>query len=196
MPVKDTRRGKSRLELPPEHRVEVVRALVLDTLDAVVGAAHVGPVLVVAETIDDARTVAEIPGVRTHLTTVRSLNGALLDGLRMLDGPVAVLPADLPGLRSVDLDAALEQADAWPQAVVADRDGTGTTLLTAQRPAWLHPHYGPGSFLRHVAAGAVALNIPTDSSLRHDVDLPADSDALGPRSSTALRRARHRPDCA
>ncbi len=196
MPVKDTRRGKSRLELPPEHRVEVVRALVLDTLDAVVGAERVGPVLVVAETGEDARAVDDIPGLHIYLTAVRNLNGALLDGLRMLDGPVAVLPADLPGLRSVDLDTALEQAGQWPQAVVADREGTGTTLLTAQRPAWLQPHYGPGSFLRHVAAGAVALDIPTDSSLRHDVDLPADSDALGPRSAAALRRARQRPDCA
>ena len=192
MPVKDTRRGKSRLELPPEHRVEVVRALVLDTLDAVVAAEQVGSVLLVAETVADAAAVGEIAGVRTHLTAVRNLNGALLDGLRMLEGPVAVLPADLPGLRTVDLDTALAKAGEWPQAVVADREGTGTTLLTAQGPAWLHPQYGPGSFLRHLAGGAVALDVPTDSSLRHDVDLPADEDALGPRSAAALRRARDR----
>ena len=192
MPVKDTRRGKSRLELPPEHRVEVVRALVLDTLAAVMAAERVGSVLLVAETVADAAAVGEISGVSTHLTAVGNLNGALLDGLRLLDGPVAVLPADLPGLRTVDLDIALAKAGEWPQAVVADRQGTGTTLLTAQRPAWLHPQYGPDSFLRHLAGGAVALDIPTDSSLRHDVDLPADEDALGPRSAAALRRARDR----
>jgi len=107
---------------------------------------------------------------------VAGLEPAIMDGLAQADitGPVAVVPADLPSLTPAELTEALTTAAGHPAGVVADRAGTGTTLLTARAPVHLRPRYGEGSFRRHVAAGAVPLPIPAGSGLRRDVDLAAD----------------------
>ncbi|WP_188944764.1 2-phospho-L-lactate guanylyltransferase [Nakamurella endophytica] len=195
VPVKATGRGKSRLGLPDAVRGAVARAMAVDT---VVAAALVAPVLVVAEDAADAAVFAALPGVRAHLTRVRGLNLSVLDGAAALRRPgagdappgVAVLPADLPGLDAADLADALRRARQLDRAVVADRQGTGTTLLTGRRPDLLAPAYGEGSFARHVALGAVPLDVPAGVSIRMDVDEPADLDGhLGPRSRAALEAA-------
>ena len=58
--------------------------------------------------------------------------------------------------------------------MVADKQGTGTTLLTAAPRTALRPHYGPGSLRQHVAAGAVPIELPVASGLRRDVDVADD----------------------
>jgi 2-phospho-L-lactate guanylyltransferase len=53
---------------------------------------------------------------------------------------------------------------------VADREGVGTTMLASRSPAQLQPAFGVGSFARHLALGAVALQNDELESLRRDVD--------------------------
>jgi 2-phospho-L-lactate guanylyltransferase len=194
VPVKDTRRGKSRLRLPPANRQSIVLAMALDTLLA---AAEVAPVLAVVETESDAAELGRIAGVHCHLTKVVGLNESIDDALASFGGAsaaIAVMPADLPGLVSADLGAALRAAHGLRAGVVADHDGTGTTLLTAAEPGLLRPHFGPDSFRQHLAAGALAIDVPPASSLRMDVDVPVDLlGPLGPRSRHALTRAGLRP---
>ena len=120
----------------------------------------------------DGDRLSQIPGVRILLTRRSGLNEAIEDGLRSLahDGPVAVLPGDLPSLTPGELDGALGASRAHRHSVVADRQGTGTTLLTASSGAVLRPRYGAGSLARHLAAGAELLELPVQSGLRRDVD--------------------------
>ncbi len=191
VPVKSTRRGKSRLDLPERRRSELALAMALDTVAAV---AEVCRVLVVVDDPDtDGRALAEV-GARVLPTGVTGLNEVIAEGLAMLAGdpatsnvPAGVLPGDLPGLRSADLAAAVLAWQPAAPGVVADRDGTGTTLLLAARPDLLRPRYGLRSFDRHRAAGAAAIEVPLTSSLRRDVDLLADlDDPVGPRSAAVL----------
>ncbi|AEE45584.1 2-phospho-L-lactate guanylyltransferase [Cellulomonas fimi] len=198
VPVKDARRGKSRLApvLPDDERARFVRSMALDTLAAASAADDVERVVLVTPDPllgswaqrGGAVVVDEPPG--------GGLDAAVLAGVthaRRLDpsAAVAVLLGDLPGLRPDDLDAALRLASAHPRAHVPDAQGTGTTLLTAAARVDPRPAFGAGSSARHAAAGHVRLDVPSTSSLRHDVDDPADLDTLvdvaaahraGPRS--------------
>jgi 2-phospho-L-lactate guanylyltransferase len=87
--------------------------------------------------------------------------------------PIAVVPADLPALRPVDLAAALRAAPAGTLSYVADAAGTGTVLLAAADPEPLVPRFGPDSARAHTRAGAVPL-LGDWPSLRRDVDTAAD----------------------
>ncbi len=192
VPMKSSLRGKSRIDVDPILRRALARAMALDTVEAAAGAANVGAVLVVADDAEDAAQFAPVPGVRTLLTAAAGLNEAIGAGLRSLPprSRTAVLPGDLPSVTSVELDEALSAASGHDLAVVADRQGTGTTLLAGSSARRLHPRYGPRSFARHVAAGAVPLQLPVDSGLRRDVDAATDlAGVLGVRTLAVLADA-------
>ncbi|MEA9985535.1 MULTISPECIES: 2-phospho-L-lactate guanylyltransferase [Subtercola] len=126
------------------------------------------------------------------------LNAAIADGLRFARGSwpaagVAVMTADLPTLDTADVVDALGRAAGHPRSFVADADGTGTTTIAARPGEPLRPLFGGASAARHSAAGLVPLDVPLTSSLRRDVDTPADvaavaSGALGPRTAELLGR--------
>lgn len=170
VPLKSSVRGKSRIDVDPELRGRLAFAMAADTIAAASTAPGVR-LLVVAEDAADRDRLARLHGVRIQLTATTGLNEAIRDGLAgVADGPVAVLPGDLPSLTADELGAALAAATAHRSAVVADRQGTGTTLLTATAAGRLRPHYGGDSLRRHVLGGAVLLDLPVESGLRRDVD--------------------------
>lgn len=194
IPVKATNRGKSRIDLPVALRQELALAMALDTVAA---AARSARVLAVVEDAGDAARLLGVPGVSVHLTSVSGLNESILDGLKSLTaggaaaGWVAVLPGDLPGLRSDELTDALQLCSAHRFAVVADHQGVGTTLLAATEPAVLQPRYGRASFRSHLLAGATPIRLPAGSSLRWDIDTVADLQAsAGPFTGDVLQRMR------
>lgn len=84
-----------------------------------------------------------------------------------------MLTADLPALRPEDLAVVLAAASRHRRAVVADSEGTGTTVLTAASPAELRPAFGSGSFARHRGYGAVDLSGSAAAGVRRDVDVSA-----------------------
>jgi 2-phospho-L-lactate guanylyltransferase len=179
VPMKHPRDGKSRLRGAVEaaQHPRLVLALAADTLAAVVSAANVRRVLLVAADPGSVAALAELGVEIVGEPAERNLNAAFRHGAALLraDDPAAVvgaLQADLPALRAGDLSAALTEA-AGRRAFVADRQGTGTTLLLSAPGAPLDPHFGVGSARAHQASGAVALRgeLP---SLRSDVDTPED----------------------
>ena|SRR5919197_2421229 len=88
---------------------------------------------------------------------------ALAAALAGLDGPVTILNADLPAVRSEEI----EQLERAAPAVVAARDGTTNAVALADARDYA-PLYGPeseGRFVRHL--GAARLELP---GLRDDVD--------------------------
>lgn len=197
VPVKPTAVGKSRLEATPAARAELARAIALDTIAAALACEAVDRVIVVtddAEVAGDARalgsdTIPEGPQ--------RGLDAAVATGVAHAGSgvPRAALLGDLPALRPDDLAAALRAADAADRSVVADAEGTGSTLVTARAGAAWSSAFGPGSFARHVGLGFAPLPVAADSSLRRDVDTAdqlrdAAALGLGPRTGAVLTAVR------
>lgn len=174
VPVKPTARGKSRLVgLSADQRRGLAEAFALDTVQACRSATSVGAVLVVT---DDAEFSAQFAGL--GLSSIpdgvsSDLNAALRQAAaevhRRWPGLVPVaLCADLPALRSEDLDAALATVTPGDAAFVADAAGAGTTLYTAGIEAF-RPAFGVGSRAAHLAGGADEVGGEL-ATLRRDVD--------------------------
>lgn len=106
---------------------------------------------------------------------------------------LVVVMGDLAGVTSETLTAALSAAEQVDRGVIADQEGTGTTVLTAKSGVSLQPAYGSGSFTRHVAAGHSPIPTPAESPLRRDVDTGDDLATLarlGPGEHTRALLAR------
>ncbi|GEL93692.1 2-phospho-L-lactate guanylyltransferase [Cellulomonas composti] len=213
VPVKDAAAGKTRLGgvLDDRARTALVRAMALDTIAAAAACAAVGQVVVVTadevvarEAIQARRPVwARAAGVRvvpepSHAGARSGLDAAAGVGVAAAratapSAHVGVLLGDLPTLRPADLALALDAAAAHERAMVADAPGTGTTLLTFAGGAAFDSRFGAGSAAAHAALGHVVLDVPAASTLRQDVDLPTDLEALrerhpGPRTARLLDR--------
>ncbi|MBE1497852.1 2-phospho-L-lactate guanylyltransferase [Amycolatopsis lexingtonensis] len=179
VPMKHPRDGKSRLRgaVEPDHHPALVLALAADTLAAVVSAGRVRRVLLVAADPEAVRELAELGVEIIREPPHGGLNEAFRHGEAQLrkDDPAAIvgaLQADLPALRAGDLTEAITEA-AGNRAFVADRQGTGTTLLLSAPGAPLEPRFGLGSAAAHRRSGAVPLRAPL-ATLRSDVDTADD----------------------
>jgi 2-phospho-L-lactate guanylyltransferase len=184
IPVKGTTTGKSRLGASSG----LARAIALDTVAAAVAAAD----RVIVVTGGDAAPF-EAVGAEVAVDAGGGLNAAARQGIALATGPAAVLLGDLPALVPAELSAALAAAEAHVQAMVADADSEGTTLITALRGDLHSPAFGVGSRAAHLSAGYIELDVPAASGLRRDVDTAAQladlRDRVGPRTAAALNRA-------
>ena len=194
VPVKRLDAAKSRLRGAFPNRVDLVLALLLDTVTAALAAEGVRRLLVVCE---DDRVPPALRGTGADCVDKRGLPGlnpALEYGAGVLRstnrrGVIGALQADLPALRPSELDLAIAEA-AGRRAFCADRPGTGTTLLLSAPGKPLQPRFGAGSAAAHLASGAVPITAPVPT-LRCDVDTTDDLAAAcalgpGPRTSTLV----------
>lgn len=195
VPVKPVHLGKSRLEVASEEiRARLARAFCLDTVGAAMQSPVVREVLAVT---DDFRLATQLrdlgcaalpDGVSDDLN--ETLRQAAAEAVRRHPGArVAALCADLPALRTEELDAALEAMPAAGAGFVADRQGTGTTLYAAAAEGFA-PAFGEESARAHRVAGAVEVGAPLPG-LRHDVDRREDLLGLGGRGLDELRLGMH-----
>ena len=184
IPVKPAASAKSRLGLGPEF----ARALALDTVAAVVACEAVTRVIVVTSDAGFRPSGVEI----AEEDSPAGIDAALRRGAALVDaGPLAALLGDVPSLRPADLAAALSLAAQHSRAFVADRESTGTTLVTAAAGVPLLTAFGAGSAAAHRALGLVQLTLPADSTVTADVDTVEQLDrarhlGLGPATIVAL----------
>ncbi|MBV9486872.1 MAG: 2-phospho-L-lactate guanylyltransferase [Frankiaceae bacterium] len=188
VPVKRLSRAKTRLAVPEAIRAELALAMAIDTVCAVLATPAVAEVVVITD--DDraapalealgARIVADVPDA--------GLNPALRYGAGVAAGTrIAALSADLPALRTSDLDAILRLAASYRRSIVADHSGVGTTMLAARGLTDFQPSFGADSRAAHVRGGATDLTEDAGPTLRHDVDTVEGLDsarALGLGSAT------------
>lgn len=193
VPVKPTAIGKSRLVVDGVERVALARAIALDTIAAAASCALVDRVVVVTDDGGLVMLAFDIPGLRfVSEGEAGGLNEAIAVGAAACGGmPRAALLGDVPALRPDDLGAALEQAAGVERGVVADAEGTGSTLVTAAAGISWASAFGEGSFAAHIGLECVPLEIAPSSSLRRDVDTADQLDAaralgLGPRTAALL----------
>jgi 2-phospho-L-lactate/phosphoenolpyruvate guanylyltransferase len=201
VPVKPPARAKSRLSgLPGEQRIQLASAFALDTVAAALACDSVTAVLAVT---DDFRFAGELSAAGCEVLpdgVSDDLNGTLVqaarEAARRWPGTgVAALCADLPALRSADLEAALSAVPPNGAAFAADTARTGTTMYAARLVADFAPAFGPGSASAHLGCGASALAGEL-ASLRRDVDnLTELNQALALGAGVHTRRAWNAPPC-
>lgn len=191
IPAKSLPDAKSRLAPvsgdAAAHR-RLVEAIRRDTADSAVAAHGVARVVLVVD--------RGAPRPDTMVQSAPGLNAAIVEAAvqaarRWPSDAIAVLVGDLPALRPHELAAALAAAALHERSFVADRHGTGTTLLAARPGASLRPAFGPRSAITH---GRDAVPLEAGPGLRHDVDTAEDLKAaaefgLGPATSAALAGA-------
>ena len=192
VPVKRLAVAKTRLVLDRDVRMDLALAMAADTIRAASEAALVEVVVAVCDDEDAVDLLREAGAVVVPDEPDAGLNPALAHGASVDVVPigvgVAAVAADLPALRSDELDALLARANAHAAVVVADASGTGTTVLAAASREAFRPSFGPDSRARHVSDGAVDLTEVAGVTLRRDVDTIDDlADAIllgvGPRTA-------------
>jgi 2-phospho-L-lactate/phosphoenolpyruvate guanylyltransferase len=177
VPVKAARGAKTRLgDIGSAARADLMGAFARDAIRA----ARRTPLAEVVVVGDAAALGHVLEGIEVQVVADEGggdLNAALRGAaghLARTDRGVAVLLADLPCLRTSDLETVLSYAATHDRRTfVADAAGTGTTLLTAPAGTDLDPRFGPGSAAAHAASGAHSMTGPL-ASLRLDVDTTDD----------------------
>ncbi len=177
VPMKSPATAKSRMTLMPAIRQALAQSFGEDTLAAIRGTLLVDQIVVV----DDEPRSGDLNEQLRSAATQASTQWPQLR-------PLAIV-ADLPGLRSAELNAALELVPDNQPAFIADASGRGTTAYTADVDSF-DPQFGRDSAAQHRVAGAVPLDGEWPG-LRSDVDTVADLDALtrryvGPSTSRTI----------
>ena len=181
VPVKTLATAKSRLApWSEERRRALAMAFAVDTVTALRAVPDIRTVVVVTSDTEVASGVAA--GVDPNVEVLAEpaeggLDTAITAGVdwsrsRHSDAGVVVVAADLPALRPDDIAAVLRAASAHPRTVVADREGTGTTMLTGLPGSPPRPQFGADSLSRHRADGAVVIDGSGLDRAARDVDTP------------------------
>lgn len=176
MPIKPFNEGKSRLSLNGASRSDLPRAIALDTI-AAVRRSVVVETLVIVSREPELRMLANAPGVvLIQETELRGIDRALADADEAIGDqvPRAALVGDLAYLQPEHLTTALAFAETFDCAMVPDKDGTGTTMVTARAGYPLRTAFGIDSCARHLALGCARLPVPAWSTVRQDVDYRSD----------------------
>lgn len=194
--VKALPTAKSRMVgLSTSERSDLALAMAEDVVVASLSSSVVESCTVVTSD-ERVRRALTSAGARAVMQTQdRGLNEAFTAAVHRLrsDAPaarcrgIALLMADLPFVTAEELERALAALTTRTAGVVADADGTGTTLLAAPCADLLSPQFGPGSFQRHLRGGAADLTPFAGQGLRRDVDLlPAIRAGAGPGPATRV----------
>ncbi len=203
VPVKVLTRAKSRLAaLAGAQRPALALALAADTVRAVLACPDVRQVIVVTDDELAAAELGQLGAVVVGDEPGAGLNPALVYGAawaasRAPRSGIGALSADLPALTPAEMGRALRLAARWPQAIVPDATGTGTTLYTARPGVPFEPRFGPSSRQRHLDGGAHEIARGDVPGLRRDVDTAADlgeAADLGLGPATAALAAQLLPD--
>jgi 2-phospho-L-lactate/phosphoenolpyruvate guanylyltransferase len=199
IPFKGGPSAKSRLShgvegaagFRPDVRHRLALAFLCDTVAAAQAVHQVADIVIVSS---DPALLTAMDGITLVADPGRGLNAAAASGINWArsldpDRPAAVLAGDLPCLQTRDLAAALALAARHRLALVPDRRGTGTTMISAQPGVPVTPLFGEQSRDAHLRAGHVLLPIPDGSTLRADVDTPEDLDQALRRGTGAHTRS-------
>lgn len=177
VPLKGWGAAKSRLALPEAVRRQIVQTMAADTLAILRACSDVRTITVLVRDHDliGSPLLSEADHVVAQPDATNSLDFALrwfATTHVTTSTPLAVVVADLPALTVPSLSTTLGLAQQHRCALVADRAGSGTTVLTALLATDLDPHFGADSARAHQRAGAHAL--PSGPEVACDVDTLAD----------------------
>lgn len=176
--------AKSRLKaiLSPLERAAFAQDMLLQVIDAARGASGVDEVVLVTPEPEIAAILGRRDVRLIHETQPEGLNAAALYAAAELAeagrSRALFLPADLPRIRSADIDAVIEaQARSAADVIVPSADGSGTNALIVELPPRFPLAFGPDSFNRHLANAALwnrRLVVHRCANIGVDIDRPED----------------------
>jgi len=190
VPVKTLAQAKQRLGgvLPLEARRRLMLVMLRDVLATLAAVETLGPVVVVTPDAQvatlaescSARVLCEAQAEGHSAAAMAGLVHAATHGAQR----ALTVPADAPLVTPTEVARLIDAAGTGPGARVVlapshDRDGTNAIVATP--PDVFPPHFGPGSFARHLAATeamGLACRVIELAGLGMDVDEPRDLEAL------------------
>ena len=184
IPVKTFASAKQRLSsvLSPEEREALAEAMFRDVLDQAVSSRAVAAIFVVTADLKAAQLAsaqgAEWIREESEQGETEAVNLALTELKRRGVPSVLIIPADIPLVRSSDLEVVLERAESSGVApgfglMVPSRDHDGTNALLLSPPDLISPRFGKNSFPHHLsclAARGVPYTIIENENLGLDID--------------------------
>ena len=200
IPVKEFREAKKRLapHFSPDDRAALAQAMCEDFFNVVAAVRCADRIFVVSkepqvllrarelgwETIAESSQISESDSVdaASRYCAERGVQALLR------------LPVDIPLVEPADIEAVFETlGDAPTVILVPSSDGTGTNAILRSPPALFPSHFGPNSFVRHLAeaeACGVRAQVFRNPRLELDIDEWDDLQKLAPLvrpgSATAL----------
>jgi 2-phospho-L-lactate guanylyltransferase len=184
VPIRGLASGKTRLAglLDADSRAALNAALLQRVLGAVAAAEGGLARCIVAAGAEDAARIARSCGAQVLLASDRlGLNGTLEAARRMAlacgASEVLALVADLPHVSGAALQRLVTAVSAGTAAVIADKEGVGTTGLLLPAHCALPYMFGPDSLARHhggLVATGVQARVWRDPALGFDLDTPQD----------------------
>ncbi|AYH43680.1 2-phospho-L-lactate guanylyltransferase [Azoarcus sp. DN11] len=194
IPIKLPAQGKSRLAgvLGPGERQCLVRAMLDEVLDALLGSEVIEHVAIVTAATDlTRRAVALLPD--TGLGLNHSVQQAALSLAHRRARELVVMHGDLPQASAADIDELVLRGRQSGIALAPDRARVGTNAIYLGAGSGFRFQFGAQSFPIHVAEALRCGHVPAiveRPGLAFDVDLPADLARLaGPfRPPPATRR--------
>lgn len=179
VPMKQFVHAKGRLAvvLDTQERERLARAMLLDTLDALVGAPSLAGVFIV--TSEPSLLSIEMDRVKVLYDQEESgINAAIRQAMPYLKGKrLLIIPADVPFVQSQDIEKVIAESESHPVVVVSDRHASGTNLLGICYHGAIEVSFGHESFRRHLhhARGAsLGHKIVDLPRLAWDIDNPED----------------------
>jgi 2-phospho-L-lactate guanylyltransferase len=190
IPVKEFREAKKRLapHFSPDDRATLAQAMCEDFFNVVAAVRSADRIFVVSkephallrarelgwETIAESRQISESDSVdaASRYCAERGVEALLR------------LPVDIPLAEPGDIEAVFETLGGAPTAIlVPSGDGTGTNAILRSPPALFPSHFGPHSFVRHLAeaeACGVTARVFRNARLELDIDEWEDLRKLAP----------------
>ncbi|PYP88110.1 MAG: 2-phospho-L-lactate guanylyltransferase [Blastocatellia bacterium AA13] len=184
IPVKDPSRGKTRLAtiLSEEERRLLAWAMLLDVSNAAAQVKSCEGIFVVSSyepALSHARSLDfDVIEEKAQQSESQSVDAASLSLAGRGFKTVMRLPADLPLVRSEDIEDLLAVKLAPPAALmVPSREGTGTNAILRTPPVVFPSRFGPNSLSLHISeaerAGARCV-LEYNPRIALDIDEPCD----------------------
>jgi len=156
------------------------------TLEILSGVKEVDQILVVSKDSNALVLAREFRAKTLQENGQTNLNTALEKATAVASvfkvDSILILPADLPILRSKDIEYFVSLAGTEAGVLIApDRRNDGTNALLVKPTGAIQYHFGTGSFQKHIDE-AKSHNLPVQicdlDSLQLDLDLPEDLEYL------------------
>ena len=156
VPLKTIKKSKTRLSaLPPRDRAQLTVAMLSNVLAALRESRRVSDVTVVSADKSASRIAHRYGAEYLSEGRRHGLNRALRLAIRKLEqrttGTAMIIHADLPLLKSQDIDKFLSRAEGFQIAMVPCKNGTGTNALLLTPPNAIRPVFGKRSFKMHLS---------------------------------------------